>query len=98
MMVLREPYGDNVELWYRVNWAKRLMLDPNFMAAYSARWFELRETFFSYDYLYGLMDSYALVLDEVKTRNFERWNLIGVPIGNKYCFDTYEEEINYMKT
>jgi CotH protein/type IX secretion system substrate protein len=94
---LREPYGDNVELWYRVNWAKRLMLDPEFMKAYSKRWFELRQTFFSFNYLYDLIDSYALVLDEAKTRNFERWPVLGVLLNNKYVFDTYEEEIDYMK-
>jgi hypothetical protein len=95
---LREPYGDNPELWYRINWAKRLMLDPDFMAAYSTRWFELRQTHFSYNSLYDLIDSYALVLDEAKTRNFERWQVLGVRINNKYVFDTFEEEISYMKS
>jgi len=95
---LREPYGDNVELWYRINWAKRLMKDPDFMKAYSTRWFELRQTYFSFNYLYDLIDSYALLLDEAKTRNFERWPVLGVLLNNKYVFDTYEEEIDYMKS
>jgi len=95
---LREPYGSDPELWYRINWAKRLMLDPVFMSTYSKRWYELRQTHFSYDYLYDLIDSYALVLDEAKTRNFERWQVLGVSISNKYVFNTFDEEIDYMKS
>jgi hypothetical protein len=89
---LRHPRGG-----HRAFWPGRLMDDPAFMLKYSKRWFELRQTIFSYDYIFSLIDQWVVFLEEAKLRNFERWPVLGVSINNKYAFDTYEEEIAYMK-
>jgi spore coat protein CotH len=94
---LREPYGNDPALWYRINWPKRLMADPNFMSAYATRWYELRTTIFSFDHINSIIDSCVTLLDEAKVRNFDRWDVLGVDYNNKYIFETHEEEINYIK-
>ena len=94
---LREPYGSNPELWFRINWPKSFMADNTFMNAYSKRWNELRQTTFSFKHLYSTIDSCVVLLDEAKERNFERWEVLGVDYNNKYIFETYVEEVNYMK-
>jgi len=81
----------------RAFYANRLMEDPVFMVAYKKRWLELRQTLFSFDNIYPLIDNWTRLLEESRKRNFERWPVLGVSISHKYVFDTYEEEVDYMK-
>ena len=95
--ILKEVYSTDPDGWYRVNWPERLMQDTSFMRKYANRWFELRKSTFSLEHIYGLIDSYVDLLEESRERNFEKYDVIGVDINNKYVFDTYEDEVQYMK-
>lgn len=95
--LLKEEYDSNPDGWHRINWPERLMEDPGFMKAYASRWYELRKTILNLDHIYSLIDANADLLEEARVRNFERWDVLGVGFNNKFVFDTYEEEIAYMK-
>ena len=95
--ILKEVYDSNPNGWYRVKWPERMMGDTAFMRAYGDRWKELRKSVFSFDHVFGLIDSYVNLLEESRERNFERWDVLGVDYNNKYVFETYEEEVHYMK-
>jgi len=44
------------------------------------------------------VDSLVTLLDEAKTRNFERWPVLGQYVWpNPFVGNTYQEEINYLK-
>jgi len=94
---LKAPMSSDPESWYRINWPALFMAHPEFMKAYAQRWIELRQSTFSYDFLFSFIDDQTELLTEARVRNFERWPVLGVSISNKYVFDTYEEEISYMK-
>ncbi|MCF6269882.1 MAG: CotH kinase family protein [Melioribacteraceae bacterium] len=89
---LKHPYAGA-----RAMWAERLMSDGNFLERYAQRWLELRETVFNLDSIYSKIDHWVTLLEESRVRNFEKWQVLGVSINNKYAFDTYEEEIDYIK-
>ncbi len=95
--LMKETYSTNPDSWYRINWGKRFMKDSVYMNDFADRWFELRNTIFTLDHIYGLIDENVSLLEESRERNFERWNVLGVNFNNKYVFDTYDEEITYMK-
>jgi len=95
--LLKEVYETSPDGWYRINWPERLMEDPAFIEAYGSRWEELRHSIFRLNNLYSLIDSLVKVVGEARVRNFERWNVLGKSINNKYVFDTYKEELAYMK-
>lgn len=89
---LKHPYGNA-----RAMWAGRLMSDSNFLERYAQRWFVLRGSVFDLDSIYSKIDHWVEILEESRVRNFEKWPVLGVSINNKYAFDTYEEEIDYIK-
>lgn len=89
---LKHPYNG-----LRALWADRLMSDSYFMERFANRWLEVRESIFSFDSIYSKIDYWVDILEESRVRNFERWPVLGVSINNKYVFDTYEEEISYIK-
>jgi spore coat protein CotH len=95
--LLKEVYQTDPDGWHRINWPERFMEDTAFMERYGARWRELRSSLFSLGHLYGLIDRFSTEVEESRVRNFERWDVLGKSINNKYVFDTYEEEIAYMK-
>ncbi len=95
--LLKEAYDPDPDGWHRINWPERLMEDPEFMEAYGAKWRELRQELFSFDTLYALIDRFTGQVEEARVRNFERWDVLGKDINNKYVFDTYEDEVAYMK-
>jgi len=73
--------------------------DENFQLKAAHRYTELRSTLFSEDHIYGIIDSIANYLGPAIDRNFGRWPLLGNYIWpNYYVFDTYEEEITYLKS
>ena len=45
------------------------------------------------------IDSLTILLDESKTRNFEKWPVLGVWVWpNYYVFPTYAEEVAFLKS
>ena len=90
------PQGAPVDSAYK--WYPRLFEDPNFQQLYIDRWAELRETVFSEENMTADIDAAVDYLSEALVRDFERWPRLGEYIWpNPYVWDTYEEEIQYLK-
>jgi hypothetical protein len=79
-------------------WWERLQDDPNFNFQLQCRWNSLRSSILSEEYLNAWIDSAAALLDESQERNFERWDILGEYVNWNYIvWDTWEEEIDYLK-
>jgi len=86
--------GDQVAFWWELLWE-----DLAFQQKAAVRYTELRQTIFSEEHIYSIIDSIADYLGPAVDRNFARWPLLGNYIWpNYYVFDTYEEEIDYLKS
>ena len=87
--------------FYNVRWWGRLRQDSEFMLKYGDRWFKLRKGTFSTANICSDIDETAAFLDEAKTRNFTRWNILGQPgwhfLYDSYLYPTYAHEIQYFK-
>ncbi|MEC9274162.1 MAG: CotH kinase family protein, partial [Candidatus Neomarinimicrobiota bacterium] len=80
-------------------WWHKLWNDDGFEAAFSERYTELRSTTLSLNHIYSIIDSVANYLGPAIDRNFTRWPTLGTYVWpNYYVFDTYEEEIEYLKS
>ena len=86
--------GDQMAFWWELLWQ-----DDNFKFKVSQRYSELRTNILSEDHIYNIIDSTVIYLGDAVDRNFSRWPLLGNYIWpNYYIFETYEEEINYLKS
>jgi hypothetical protein len=80
-------------------WWHKLWNDDGFEDAFSQRYTELRSTTLSLNHIYSIIDSVANYLGPAIDRNFTRWPTLGTYVWpNYYVFDTYEEEIEYLKS
>ena len=80
-------------------WTEQLLKDPYFVELYVARWNELKEAGVFTDLIIAV-DTQAELLVEAQQRNFEKWPVLGEVIKFNppgYTYDTYEEEITYLK-
>ena len=85
--------GDQISFWWELIWQ-----DDYFQNKISERYTELRSTVFSENYIYGMIDSLVIELGSSVDRNFSKWPILGTYIWpNYYVFDTYEQEIDYLK-
>src|SRR6185436_3987465 len=93
------------EYWYwpqldntQYSWFRRLFEDPDFAQRYVDRWGELRTTVFSATNVLTRIDALVAELGSARTRNFQRWPILGRKVWpNTFVGRTYEEEIDYMK-
>ncbi len=86
--------GDQMAFWWELIWD-----DNNFKNLVSERYSQLRSNIFSDLHIYSIIDSISNYLGESIDRNFNRWPILGQYVWpNYYVFDTYEEEINYLKS
>ena len=86
--------GDQMAFWWELLWQ-----DENFQFKASQRYTELRSTVFSEENINSVIDSSVSYLGEAIERNFGRWPLLGNYVWpNYYVFDTYEQEIEYLKS
>lgn len=98
--------GSDPTGWYtevlrdsEICWFRRLSEDPEFMQRAIDRWGELRAGVFSTRRILARVDEMAAQLKEAQARNFRRWPIMGRRVHpNDFVGDTYEEEINWMKT
>ena len=93
---LRRPQG-----WLLTTrpWAEQLLTDDYFIELYVARWNELKDEGTFTD-LIAAVDTQSVLLAEAQKRNFERWSVLDkvLPFNPpKYTYDTYEEEVAYLK-
>jgi hypothetical protein len=80
-------------------WNRKLMNDPVFYNALSKRWSNVKNTVFSISEINRIIDSAASVIAEGRTRNFQKWNIMGKYVWpNAYIGNNYEDEIKYLKS
>ena len=86
--------GDQMAFWWELLWE-----DENFKLKTAERYSALRSTIFSTNNINSIIDSIVNHIGPAVDRNFNRWALLGNYVWpNYYVFDTYEEEINYLKS
>ena len=80
------------------NWWRKLFDDTNFRNKVYARWQNVKSDLINSEKIFGYIDSLTVLLDESKTRNFEKWPVLGVWVWpNYYVGQTYQQEISYLK-
>ena len=73
--------------------------DDNFQEMIKDRYKLLRESTLSTNNINTLIDQYVFKLGTSVNKNFTKWPILGEYIWpNKQVFDTYQEEIIYLKT
>jgi hypothetical protein len=83
---------------YRMFWYRRMIQDQYFSAMFTCRWYELRDSWLTNDFIAHTIDSIASELQEGRMRNFQRWPVIGTYVWpNQFVGQTYEEEIAFLK-
>ncbi|RLD55865.1 MAG: spore coat protein CotH [Bacteroidetes bacterium] len=83
----------------RPHWWDQMFMHPVFYAEIKERWNYLRQGPFHIDAINGIIDSCATILEEPQQRNFLKWDILGVYIWpNVFVGETYEEEIDYLKS
>jgi len=83
-------------------WFKMLFMDSDFTDRVIERYYELRETYFSEEYLFNYIDDSIAYLGDAKDRNFEKW---GYTFLEEYDLlhpternpRSYEESVSQMK-
>lgn len=78
------------------NWLARLSENSGFVELTIARWKQKRpalETFINTS-----IDAYSARIDDAQRRNFARWPILGVELTNYYVFNSYAEEVSFLKT
>jgi len=83
------------------SWMPKLMRDPTFARRVHDRYFELRDSYLSNEYIYAYIDSVALEVNEAQVRHYSKWRILGINVGAPETDqqpDTYEGEIDKFKT
>lgn len=87
-------YDPHVPFWWG-----RLLQDPNYADQVQCRWKQMRASFLNTDSVNAWIDSMASYLDESQQRNFQKWQILGQYVNwNYFVGQTYQEEIDYLKT
>ncbi|SOD93620.1 CotH kinase family protein [Spirosoma fluviale] len=80
-------------------WWDRLLSDKSFATQTRLKYQTLRKTVLKTERIQAYVDSVAAQLTEARTRNFQRWPVIGVYVWpNGFVGQTYQQEIDYLKT
>ena len=86
--------GDQMSFWWELLWQ-----DENFREKVSERYSELRSNIFSESHIFEIIDNSVNHLGESINRNFLKWPVLGIYLWpNFQVFDTYGEEILYLKS
>ena len=79
-----------------VKWYNQMFFDPAFKKAVVDRWNELYPTLLTQ--VTAFLDRQHTLMAGAETRNFDRWQILGVKVWpNYYYFPTYEEEYAFLK-
>ncbi len=80
-------------------WWKRLMEDAYFRNLAKTRWTYLRQHKLTNTSMYGVIDSLVTLVDAAKTRNYERWDILGKYVWPNYDWydNSYEDEVSYFE-
>ena len=77
------------------NWLAQLSGNSGFVDLVIARWRQKRPALQTF--INSSIDTYASRIDEGQQRNFGRWPIFGVQLTNYYVFNSYAEEVAFMK-
>ena len=79
-----------------VKWYNQMFFDPAFKKAVVDRWNELYPTLLTQ--VTAFLDRQHALMAGAESRNFDRWQILGVKVWpNYYYFPTYEEEYAFLK-
>lgn len=85
--------------WQNPFWWNRLLEDPLYANEVQCRWVELRDSTLSDSAILNYIDSVAAALIIPSQRHFLKWPILGTYVWpNNFIGQTYQEEINYLKT
>lgn len=85
--------------WQNPFWWSRMLQDSTYSHDVKCRWLELRQGVMSNDYLMNYIDSLATILEQPAIRHYSRWPILGTYVWpNNFIGNTYQEEIDYLKT
>ncbi|MEY5069088.1 MAG: hypothetical protein RLZ47_950, partial [Bacteroidota bacterium] len=85
--------------WQNPFWWNRMLEDPLFANEVDCRWTSLRAGVLSDASIINYIDSVALILTAPAQRHYQKWPILGTYVWpNNYIGQTYQEEINYLKT
>jgi hypothetical protein len=81
-------------------WWNNFMADTAFKSNLRCRWKQLRQTILSETHLNSLIDSVFNLVNEARTRHFQRWPVLGVYVwpNAQPIPASYEGEISALKT
>ena len=80
-------------------WVKKLTDIPEVSDQINCRWNQLRNGPLHIDSLMQYIDARIAEMGDAPSRNFERWNILGQYVWpNDFVGDTYEEEVDFLKT
>jgi hypothetical protein len=86
------------DTWLIHFWWARLWSEEKFRHRVVERWQEHRNSKWSDENLFGIIDSLVHVLELPQQRNFDRWPVFGEYVWpNAFVGDSYTEEINYLR-
>ena len=66
---------------YSNGWTVRLLQDENFANALNKRYFELRKSYLSSQYLNSYIDSVQSLVNEAQVRHYTKWPILGSNVG-----------------
>lgn len=66
---------------YSNGWTVRFLQDENFANALNSRYFELRKSFLSTQYLNSYIDSVQTLVNEAQVRHYNKWRILGISVG-----------------
>lgn len=79
-------------------WWDRLLSDRSFASRVRVNYQAMRQTVLKTERIHAYVDSVAGALTEARTRNFERWPVIGTYVWpNSYVGRSYADELTYLK-
>lgn len=85
--------------WQNPFWWSRMLQDSTYAHDVKCRWLELRQGVMSDSSLMNYIDSLATVLEQPAIRHYNRWPILGTYVWpNNFIGNTYQEEIDYLKT
>jgi len=74
--------NDCPNIWPNSNgWMVRLLQDENFANALNKRYFELRKSYLSNEYLNSYIDSVQNLANEAQARHYSKWPILGTSVG-----------------
>ncbi|AUD01871.1 spore coat protein CotH [Spirosoma pollinicola] len=80
-------------------WWDRLLSDRRFANNVRIKYQALRKNVLKTERIQAYIDSVATELTEARTRNFQRWPIIGTYVWpNGYVGQTYQQEVDYLKS